>query len=119
MDFEIIFYKEVSGKSPVEEFLDELEAINSLLYDKTLSGIEKLKNRAYHTEPLSKHLEPGLWELRTKSGTNVLRIIYTFSKGRIIILLHAFVKKQDKTPTDDLEMARKRLKELKMRGNLK
>ena len=112
MDFKIIFYKDGSGKSPVEEFLDDLEKINRLLYDRTLKALEKLKNRIYHKEPLSKHLEVGLWELRIKSENNIVRIIYTFDKGRVIILLHAFVKKQQKTPTRELEMARKRLTEL-------
>jgi phage-related protein len=79
---------------------------------KTREGIEKLRNRAYHREPLSKHIEPGLWELRIRLGTDILRIVYTFDKGQIIILLHAFVKKQQKTPKSELEIARKRLKEL-------
>ena len=62
---------------------------------------------------MSKHLESGLWELRVKAGTDILRIIYTFEKGQIIILLHGFVKKDQKTPASELEMARKRLKEVK------
>ncbi len=110
MNFEIVFYKESSGKSPIEEFLDELEKKNTALYDKTLKGLEKLKNSAYHKEPLSKHLERGLWELRTRLENNTVRIIYTFDKRQVIILLHAFVKKQQKTSTHDLEVARKRLK---------
>lgn len=115
MEFEIEFYKDVNGYSPIEEFLDELEIKNGLLYDQTLRGFLRLKNRVYHKEPLSKYLEPGLWELRIKSGNNILRVIYTFKKGQIIILLHVFIKKQQKTPVRDLEEARKRLKELKMR----
>lgn len=115
MDFRIIFYKKTEGNSPIEEFLDTLERVNSLLYSQTLKGFEKLKNRAYHKEPLSKYLEPGLWELRIRSENNILRVIYAFTKGQIIILLHGFVKKQQKTPTGELEEARKRLKDLKIR----
>ena len=110
MDFEIVFYKESSDKSPIEEFLDELEKKNTALYDKTLKGLERLKSSAYHKEPLSKHLERGLWELRIRLGNNIVRIIYTFDKVQVIILLHAFIKKRQKTPASDLEMARKRLK---------
>lgn len=115
MDFEIIFYKSNSGKNPIEEFFLELANKNRQLLVKTREGIEKLRSRSYHKEPLSKHIESGLWELRIKSGTDILRIIYTFDKGRIIILLHVFVKKQQKTPANELEIARKRLKELKAR----
>ena len=113
MEFEIIFYKDVEGNNPIEEFILELGKSNRILVAKTRQGIEKLRNKAYHKEPLSKHLESGLWELRIKAGTDILRIIYTFSKGRIIILLHIFIKKKQKTPIGELEIARKRLKEIK------
>ena len=117
MEFEIIFYRDAEGNNPIEEFILELGRKNRVLAAKTRQGIEKLRNRAYHKEPLSKHLESGLWELRIKAGTDILRIIYTFSKGRIIILLHVFIKKQQKTPEGELELARKRLREVKKELN--
>lgn len=88
---------------------------NLALYNQTYKGLEKLRNRIYHKEPLSKHLEYGLWELRIRAGTDILRIVYTFTKGQVIILLHGFIKKQEKTPAGDLEKARIRLREVKMR----
>lgn len=91
-----------------------LQRSNNPLAEQTLKGLEKLKNRVYHKEPLSKYIEPGLWELRIRAETNILRILYTFAKGRIIILLHIFIKKQQKTPEKELETARKRAKEIKM-----
>jgi len=115
VEFEILFYKDEKDNSPIEEFLLELGKSNRTLVSQTRRGIEKLRNRAYHREPLSKHLEAGLWELRIRAGTDILRIIYTFSKGQIIILLHVFIKKKQKTPEGELEIARKRLKELKMK----
>ena len=115
MDFEIKYYQQDSGRYPVEEFLIELKKTNNTFAGQVLKGIDKLRSRAYHREPLSKYLEPGLWELRIRAGTDILRIIYTFKKGRIIILLHSFIKKDQKTPAGDLELARKRLKELKLR----
>lgn len=118
MEFEIVFYRDVKGNSPIEMFILGLGKGNKVLVAKTRQGIEKLRNKAYHKEPLSKYLESGLWELRIKSGTDILRIIYTFSKGKIIILLHIFIKKQQKTPVDELNIARKRLKEVKTKeGN--
>ena len=113
MDFEIEYYKDSSKNSPIEEFLFELKKNNNPLAEQTFKGLEKLKNSAYHKEPLSKYLEPGLWELRIKSGNNILRIIYTFKKGKIIILLHIFIKKKQKTPTAELKIARQRLKAIK------
>lgn len=113
MDFEIIFYKDIRGNSPIEDFLTELKRSHNPLAEQTFKGLEKLKNRVYHKEPLSKYLELGLWELRIRAGSDILRILYTFEKGRVIILLHIFVKKQQKTAVKELEIARKRLKEIK------
>ena len=115
MKFEISFYKDSKGDNPIEDFLLELGKSNKILTAKTRQGIAKLKNREYHKEPLSKHLESDLWELRARAGSNILRIIYTFRKGRIIILLHIFIKKKQKTPINELEIARKRLKELNLK----
>lgn len=118
MEFDVIFYKNEKGNSPIEEFILKLGKSNRVLTAKTRQGIEKLRNRAYHREPLSKHFESELWELRVKAGTDILRIIYTFTKGRIIILLHIFIKKKQKTSGNELEIARKRLREVKiMEGN--
>ena len=93
MDFEILIYKDNSGNSPVEEFLLKLEISNKDLVAQARKGVEKLRNRVYHRNPLSKYLEPGLWELRVRVGTNILRILYTFEKGKIIILLHNMEKR--------------------------
>lgn len=115
MEFEIVLYKDKKGNSPVEKFLLSLVTTNKILFNKASNGIEKLRYRAYHKEPLSKYLEPGLWELRIKAGTDILRIIYTFRKGQVIILLHVFIKKQRKTPARELGIARKRLKEIELK----
>lgn len=115
MEFKIDYYKDSSGQSPIEEFLLKLKRSNDALAGQTIKALEKLKSRVYHREPLSKHIDSGLWELRVRSRTDILRIIYTFRKGKIIILLHIFIKKKQKTPIDDLEIARKRLKEIKLR----
>ncbi len=77
MEFEIVYYKDSSGKLPVEEFLLALGKTNKKLQANTFRGIGKLRNKAYHVEPVSKYLESGLWELRIRAGTDIVRIIYT------------------------------------------
>lgn len=114
MEFEIIYYKDRLGKSPIDEFLDELAIKNEPLFNQVSKGLVKLRNRAYHKEPFSKHIEPGLWEVRIIAGTNTLRIFYTFQKGQVIILLHIFIKKTSKIAVKELEIARKRLSEIRM-----
>lgn len=113
MEFEVLFYTDNNERNPVQEFLDRLKITNRALWQQAVKGIEKLRHREYHREPLSKYLEPRLWELRIRARTDIVRIFYTFAKGQIIVLLHIFIKKQKKTPTSELEMARKRLKIIK------
>jgi phage-related protein len=54
-------------------------------------------------------LEKNLWEVRTNITDGIARVIFTVI-GKQMVLLHAFVKKSQKTPKPDLETARKRLK---------
>ena len=59
-------------------------------------------------EPLVRHLEDDLWELREESNTNIYRIIYFFFTGRRIVFLHGFQKKTRRTPPRELDFARRR-----------
>jgi phage-related protein len=61
--------------------------------------------------PLVRKLEAGLWEVRSRIPDGIARVVFTII-GRDMILLHAFIKKTQKTPTQDLSLARFRLKQL-------
>lgn len=63
-------------------------------------------------EPHLKHLEGKLWEIRAKGQDGIARAIYVTVKGRRVVILHAFVKKSQKTPRAALDIARQRAKEL-------
>ena len=60
-----------------------------------------------------KHLEDKLWELRITGRDGISRAIYVTASGRRVVILHAFVKKTQKTPLRELEIARQRAKEVK------
>jgi phage-related protein len=60
-------------------------------------------------EPLVRHLEGRLWELREESQTNIYRLLYFFFTGRRIVFLHGFQKKTRKTPRREIELAERRL----------
>jgi len=64
-------------------------------------------------EPYVKHLEGKLWEIRMKGKDGIARAIYTTAKGERVVVLHAFVKKAQKTPQRSLEIARERAKEVR------
>jgi phage-related protein len=52
-------------------------------------------------------LEDGIFELRTKQSSDITRVFYFFFVGRKIVLTNGFVKKSQKTPKAEKELARK------------
>jgi phage-related protein len=64
-------------------------------------------------EPYVKHLDGKLWEMRMKGRDGIARAIYVTAQGERVIVLHAFVKKTQKTPQRALEIARERAKEVR------
>jgi phage-related protein len=60
-----------------------------------------------------KHLEDKLWELRVTGRDGISRAIYVTASGRRVVILRAFVKKTQKTPPRELEIARQRAKEVR------
>jgi len=64
-------------------------------------------------EPHSKAFGDGLFELRLKGVEGIARVFYGTLVGRRIVMLHSFVKKSQKTPRRELDIAERRLKEVK------
>ena len=58
MEFTVEFYVNASGRSPVQEFLDELKQSDPDDFAVVLAGLAKLRNRQYHREPLTKAILP-------------------------------------------------------------
>ncbi|MBF0571987.1 MAG: type II toxin-antitoxin system RelE/ParE family toxin, partial [Candidatus Omnitrophica bacterium] len=62
--------------------------------------------------PVVEKLDRDLWEVRTTLKSKISRVLFTFYEGQIV-LLHGFIKKTQKTPAEDLELAKDRMKEVK------
>jgi len=62
--------------------------------------------------PHSRALGGGLFELRPKGREGIGRVFYCFVIGRRIVILHAFIKKTQDTPEQELRITRQRLKEI-------
>lgn len=101
--YEIIFYDKEDGKVPVEEFLNSL---SPKLLAKTLKNIDLLEKFGNNLrEPFSKKLVDGIFELRTKQSSDITRILYFFVIDKKIVLTNGFVKKSNKTPKSEIELA--------------
>jgi phage-related protein len=62
--------------------------------------------------PHSRAMGGGLFELRPRGREGIGRALYCYVTGRRVVVLHAFVKKTQTTPERDLNVARKRMKEV-------
>ncbi len=63
-------------------------------------------------EPYVKYLGDYLWEMRLRGNDGIARVIYVTAKKQRIIVLHAFIKKTQKTPRSAIKMALKRKQDI-------
>jgi phage-related protein len=115
MEFSIEFYESAAGRCPVREFLLELKAGDPDDFAAAAAGLEKLRHRQYHREPLSKSVGSGLFELRHVGKLNT-RVLWFFVKGRRIIAVHGIRNKGHAIPARDLDTARERMSDWKERN---
>lgn len=110
----IEYYESASGKHPVEEFIDILDAKSRARIARTLDLLEEFGINL--GMPYARHLEKQLWELRVRHGKNRYRVIYFFYTEQTFILLHGLIKKTGPVPRADMEIAQKRRDDYLSRG---
>jgi phage-related protein len=99
------FFATSAGNEPVREWL-----LGLARDDRRVVGCD-IKTAQYGWPlgmPLIRKLEPGLWEVRSHIAVGIARVLFTVD-GSMMVLLHGFVKKSQKTPAVDLKTARQRL----------
>lgn len=105
MEFTIAFYEKQDGTRPAEEFLLGLEY---KMKSKMLRTIQLLGELGFNLrEPYSKPLGDGIFELRAQAGNNISRVLYFFIVGQKVVLTNGFIKKTQKTPEKEIELAKK------------
>lgn len=103
----IVFYTEPSGSEPVGEFLSSLDLRTQARFDWSIEQL--LARNTQAREPLVKHVEGRVWELRRESNTNIFRLLYALLPGRRILFMHGFQKKTQKTSRREIDIAQTRL----------
>lgn len=103
------FYATEAGSEPVRDWLKELSA-----QDRKTIG-EDIKTVQFGWPlgmPVVDHIEGDIWEVRIRLDNRIARVLFVVI-NKTMILLHGFIKKNQKTPKPELDLAKQRLKTLR------
>ena len=108
--YQIVFYETVDGDSDVEAYLRGLREKAGhrkharIILNKIVAYLNLLEEMGtYLGEPMVKHLEEEIWELRPLDD----RILFAHYVNGVFVLLHHFTKKTNKTPRKEIERAKR------------
>ena len=102
----VAFFRTGSGNEPVREWIKSLPR-----EERRIIG-EDIKTVQFGWPigmPLVRKLDPNLWEVRVRLRDGIARLLFTTGERRMI-LLHGFIMISQKTPKDDLALAKTRLR---------
>jgi phage-related protein len=105
----VVFFKTATGREPVREWIKALPREDQKVIG---SDILTVQYGWPLGMPLVRKLEEDLWEVRSMLDTRIARVLFTV-QGTVMVLLHGFIKKAQKTPKHDLALARQRLRQLR------
>jgi phage-related protein len=104
----VVFYRTPAGTEVIREWLRGLDADDRGAVGQDLMRVQY---RWPVGMPLCRSLGDGLWEVRIDlPSKRIARMIFSAQAGRLV-MLHGFIKKTQKTPADDLALARRRNRE--------
>lgn len=103
----VVFFQTEAGNEPVRTWLKDLPK-----EDRKIIGADILTVQyAWPVgKPLVDNLADGIWEVRSKLSNRIARTLFAVVDEEIV-LLHGFIKKQQRTPQDELDLAKKRKKQ--------
>ena len=100
----VVFFKTEADNEPVREWLKCLPREERHAIGEDLLTVQ----HAWPVgKPLVDHLGDGIWELRSRLPTRIARIIFFVGRSEMVVL-HGFIKKTQKTPAQELDLARRR-----------
>ena len=103
----VVFFKTDTGNEPVREWLKALSKEDCKIIGTDILTVQYAWPIG---KPLVDNLGDGIWEVRSRLDNRIARTLFVVVDQEIV-LLHGFIKKQRKTPQDELELAKKRKKQ--------
>jgi len=98
------FFRSGSGNEPVREWLKSLSREERKIIGEDIKTVQFGWPLGM---PLVRKLDKSLWEVRSRLPDRIARVIFTTGKSRMV-LLHGFIKKSQKIPQEDLQLAKTR-----------
>jgi phage-related protein len=98
-----------SGNEPVRDWLRDLDRDDRL---EVGGDLHRVQYRWPVGMPLCRSLSGGLWEIRTRLPSKTISRVLICFHDEALYALHGFIKKTQKTPPEDLRLARERMKEI-------
>lgn len=99
------FFSNDLGKEPVREWLLKLTKEEKMIVGQDIEVVQRKWPIGW---PLVDNLGGGIWEVRSTLGNRISRVLLYVEKN-LMLLLHGFIKKTQKTPIQELNLAKKRL----------
>ncbi len=103
------FFKSPGGTEPVRDWLMDLGKADRKSVGEEIKTVQLGWPLGM---PLVRKLVPHLWEIRIKLPNRIARVLFTLESS-VMVLLHAFVKKSQAIPQEDLDVAKARLKQVR------
>jgi phage-related protein len=104
----VVFFRSETGREPVREWLRSLPRDERRIIGGDIKSVQFGWPLGM---PLVRKLDKGLWEVRARFPSGIARVLFTEQDGQMV-LLHGFIKKSQKTPGEELELAKRRLRML-------
>ena len=101
---EVLYFEDARGRQPAKEFIDGLDQKMRAKVFGRLLLLEEYGEQL--SMPFARHLEDGIFELRTPQGSNITRLLYFFFMGNRAVVTNGFVKKTQRTPRKEIEKAK-------------
>lgn len=95
----------------VKAELDALPADTRASFERIVQLVQAVGLERVH-EPYIKHIDGRIWEMRLRGREGIARALYVTAIGRRVVILRVFVKKTQKTPRREIELAQQRAKEV-------
>ena len=105
MDWEILYYSK-----NVQELINDWPVGIRAFYARVTERMETFGPNL--GMPFTRSMGKGLFEIRAKGKEGIGCSMYCVAKGKEVVILHSFIKKTQKTPKKELDLAKKRMKEV-------